>query len=43
MDTHELPRLMALFYAGGIIAAAIVFRIVRARRKRKQQSDKPLF
>jgi hypothetical protein len=43
MDSHELPRFMALFYAAGIIAAAIVFRIVRARRKRKQLPDKPLF
>jgi hypothetical protein len=43
MDSHELPRYMALFYVAGIIAAAIVFRIIRARRKRKQMSDKPLF
>ncbi|UCD38169.1 MAG: hypothetical protein JSW54_01405 [Fidelibacterota bacterium] len=42
MEPQEMARMMALFYVAGIIVAALVFRIVRSLRKRRDKSKEPL-
>jgi hypothetical protein len=37
MDPHDMSIKIALFYAMGILAAAVVFRIIRARRRRRDK------
>ena len=37
MEPHEVSRQLAIYYVIGIVAAALVFRMVRAWRKRRRR------
>ena len=43
MEPHHLSTQMAIYYVMGIIAAAIVFRIIRARRRRRDRHHRAPF
>ena len=40
METHDISRLVALYYVAGIMVAALIFRIVRAHRRRRGNNDR---
>jgi hypothetical protein len=42
MDPHDMSIQMALYYIMGILAAAVVFRIVRSRRRSRDKNKKSL-
>lgn len=42
MEPYDLSIQMAIYYVMGIIAAAIVFRIIRARRRHRDKNRKSL-
>ncbi|MQY73402.1 MAG: hypothetical protein GH142_07025 [Dehalococcoidia bacterium] len=42
MDPHDMSIQMALYYIMGILAAAVVFRIIRSRRRSRDKNKKSL-
>ncbi len=41
MESYDFSRQVAIYYVIGILIAAVIFRVVRARRQKRKDEQRP--